>query len=398
MTGSPFSTLLIVIPLLGVFSVLFLVSRDLVQKQLALFIASYFVYVVLSEFLFGTQFSRKSSIGNFGVDTVSQFLLLFWISFYFASGIKIGRGADDSVPLRRPGGMGTTVNTVIFALPLIVFFLYFLSRNGVRVTGTFLDYRGERSTLTDYMFVYYAVLVSFYRNSRMLLAVGMFAAVSHLLSGERLRTFVYITLMFINYFGMDQRRHISSAFLILGFFAATVIGLLRSGNIGVEREYNISHFGSVTVSSLYLLDFGDTLDTIQKIQFLLGTFAANIVPSSLIPEAFNIRKAILTFADIPGGGWLPVFFNIQSGVVGTAVWGLIIGLIYRRILARTRLVSMMQPAYYAATLVFIATAPRWFMYTPYQLLKMPLYAFTLSAIMIFLVSYWPKKNRRSKRV
>lgn len=386
-----------VMPLLAMFSILFLVSRDLVQKQLALFIASYFLVVVLSEFLFGMQFSRKSSIGNFGVDAVSPALIIFWISFYFASVIKFGRGADDAVPLRRPGGLGTTVNTVIFALPLIVFFLYFLSSNGVRVTGTFLDYRGERSTLTDYMFVYYVVLVSLYRNSRVLLAVGIFAAASHMLSGERLRTFVYLIAILINYLGLDKRRHISSAVLIFGFFAATVIGLTRSGNLGVEREYNISHFGSVTVSSFYLLDFGNTLNTIQKTQFLLGTFAANIVPSSLISEEFNIRKAILTFADIPGGGWLPIFLYIQSGVVGVAVGGLIIGRIYSSLLAGTRRVSVMQPAYYAATLVFIATTPRWFMYTPYQLLKMPLYAFTLSAIMIFLVNYWPKKNRIPKR-
>ncbi|WP_417270764.1 hypothetical protein [Celeribacter sp.] len=398
MVGSSLSSLLFVVPMLGIFSILFVVSRDLVQKQLALFIASYFIFAVLSEYLFGMPFSRKSVIGNFTVDLVSPTLMLFWISFYFASNIKIGRGAKDSLPLRRPDGQGTTINTVILALPLILFFAYFTIRNGVRVTGSFLEYRGQRSTLTDYMFVYYVVLVSQFRNSGLLLAVGLFAGASHMLSGERLRSFVYLIVILINYFRLDKRRHMSSAILILGFFFATLIGLLRSGNLGMQREYNVTHFGSVTVSSLYLLDFGSTLETFQKIQFVLGTFVANIIPSSFVPEAFNIRKAILTFADIPGGGWLPVFLKIQSGIIGVAVGGYIIGRIYRLILARTQRVSVMQPAYYAATLAFIATAPRWFMYTPFQLLKMPLYAFTLSAAMIFLAHHWPRKHGRSARV
>lgn len=379
--------------MLGVFFVLFLVSHDLVQKQLALFIASYFIYVVLSDYFFGMEFSRKSHVGNIGIDLVSPTLFLFWVSFYFASSIKIGRGVGDTIPLRQPGGNSTTVNTVILALPLILFFIYFAARTGVRVTGTFLDYRGERSTVTDYMFVYYAALVSQYRNSRLLLVVGLFAGTSHLLAGERLRTFVYLILLLVNYFELDKRRHMSSAFLLGGFFLATYIGLLRSGNLDVVRDYNITHFGSVTVSSLYLLDFGTTLSTFQKMQFLLGTFAANIVPSSLIPESYNIRQAILTFANIPGGGWLPVFFKIQSGMIGVAVGGVIVGRMYRWVLAKTRRVSLMQPAYYAATLTFIATTPRWFMYTPYQILKMPLYAFMLSAIMIFLTQQLPKSGR-----
>lgn len=184
---------------------------------------------MLSEYFFGMQFSRKAYIGNIGVDQVSPTMMLFWVSFYFASNIKIGRNVGDTVELRRPGGNSTSLNTVVLALPLILFFLYFSIRNGVRVTGTFLDYRGERSTVTDYMFVYYVALVSHYRNSRLLLAVGLFAGASHLLSGERLRTFVYVIVILINYYGLDKRRHLSSAFLVVGFFLATFVGQLRSG-------------------------------------------------------------------------------------------------------------------------------------------------------------------------
>ena len=53
----------------------------------------------------------------------------------------------------------------------------------------------------------------------------------------------------------------------------------------------------------------------------------------------------------------------------------------------------MQPAFYAATLAFIATSPRWFMYTPYQILKMPLYAFILSGAIAVVAKYWAKNTR-----
>lgn len=389
-------TFQLIIPLLGVFSVLFVLSRDLVQKQLALFIVSYFVFVVLSEYLYGMQFSQKSNLGNIGIDLVSPSLILFWISFYFTCIIKIGSGVADTVPLRPPGGKATTATTIVLAMPLILFFLYFSIKNGVRVTGTFSDFRGDRSTVTDYMFVYYAALVSHYRNSRLLLLVGLFAGASHLLSGERLRTFVYVVLLLINYYGLDKRRHMSSAFFLVGFFLATIIGHLRSGNLGVAQQYNVTHWGSVTVSSLYLLEFGTTLSTLERIQFLIGTFVANIVPSSLIPESYNIRRAILTFADIPGGGWLSVFLKVQAGMIGVLVGGVVVGRTYRWALTKTRRVSAMQPAFYAATLAFIATAPRWFMYTPFQILKMPLYAFILSAIMIFLTQQWPKSGKLNR--
>lgn len=386
------STVLFLVPLLVLFSGLFLASRDLVQKQLALFIASYLAFVVFSEFFFGMQFSRKSNIGNIDIDAVSPTLALFWASFYFASQVKLGRVAIEAPPLRHPGGRATSLNTILLALPLIVFFTYFIARNGIRVTGTFLDFRGERSTVTDYVFVYYVALVSYYRNSHLLLAVGVLATMSHLLSAERLRAFVYIIAILINYYRMDKYRHASSVVLLSGFFVATIIGLMRSGNLGIDREYNVTHFGSVTVSSLYLLDFGSTIGFGEKARFLFGTFFANLVPSSLVPESYNIRKAILTFAAIPGGGWLPVFIKVQAGFVGIVIGGVMVGKLYGWITAKTRSHSFMQPAFYAATLVFIATAPRWFMYTPYQLFKMPLYAFVLSGILVLLAKQSPRRR------
>lgn len=387
------STVLFLVPMLVLFSGLFLASRDLVQKQLALFIASYLAFVVFSEFFFGMQFSRKSNIGNIDIDAVSPTLALFWASFYFASQVKLGRVAIEAPPLRHPGGRATSLTTILLALPLIVFFTYFIARNGIRVTGAFVDFRGERSTLTDYMFVYYASLLSYYRNSRLLLAIGIAAAASHMLSAERLRAFVYIIVILINYFGIDTRRNTSSAVFLCGFFVATIIGSMRTGNMGIERDYNVTHFGSVTVSSLYLLDFGSTIDVWQKIQFLLGTFVSNLIPSSMVPEAYNVRKAILTFATIPGGGWFPVFLKVQSGFVGILAGGLIVGKLYGWALRKTRGRSVMQPAYYAAILVFIATAPRWFMYTPYQILKMPLYAFVLTTLLIVLSKLTAKRRQ-----
>jgi hypothetical protein len=118
--------------------------------------------------------------------------------------------------------------------------------------------------------------------------------------------------------------------------------------------------------------------------FSFGTFIANLVPSSIVPESYNIRRAILTFAIIPGGGWFPIFIYVKGGFFAVVTLGVVLGRAYLRLRLRVQRPSMMQPAFYAAALVFIATTPRWYMYTPFQLLKMPLYAFILTAILIML--------------
>jgi len=384
MNGSPPLEVAGFVVLTGIFVSLFFYSRDLVQKQLALFTASYFVFVFFSKALFGQDFSSKTSIGNFGIDVVSTGLIVFWICFYFASNVKFRRAERSGLPLRFPGGRTTTISTLILALPIFAFFAYYFGRNGIRLTGEFLEFRGERSTLTDFVLVYYVALLAYYRNSRLMLAVGLIAATSHFLSAERLRSFVYIIVILLNYYRLDTRRHISSLFFLVGFVVATAVGQLRTGSMTGNPDYNITHFGAVTVSSLYLLDFGSTIGPGQKLMFSIGTVIANLVPSSWVPEAYNIRRAILTFATIPGGGWLPVFFSVQAGLFGVIAAGLAMGKGYQKILACTRRQTEMQPAFYAATIVFISTTPRWFMYTPYQILKMPLYAFAITATLILL--------------
>lgn len=372
------------IALTGLFCFVFFYSRDMLQKQLALFTASYFIFVYFSNALFGRDFSSKTFIGNFGIDVISVAMFAFWFSFYFASNANKVRANRGPVALRLPGGRGTAVDTWILTIPIIAFFAYYLAQNGVRLTGSFVDYRGQRSTLTDYIFVYYIALLAYYRNSRLMLALGLIAAASHLLSAERLRSFVYILAILLNFYRLDTRRHISSLFLLFGFVVATLVGQLRTGSLVGNQDYNITHFGSVTVSSMYLLDFSSTLNAGQKMMFSFGTFIANLVPSSIVSESYNIRRAILTYATIPGGGWLPIFIYVQGGFFAVITLGVALGRTYHRVRLRVQRPSMMQPAFYAAVLTFIATAPRWYMYTPFQLLKMPLYAFTLTAILIML--------------
>lgn len=398
MTTASLSEYLVVLPFLGTSLFLFLYSRDLVQKQIALFAISYIIFVVLSEYFFGLPFSRKAQIGNIGIDVITPTLFLFWFTFYFTSKISLGKIKINYPPLCHPFGKSTTITTIALALPLFMYFLYVTANNGVNISETFQNQRDERSTLQSYLFVYFAVLVSHYRKSRFLFVVGMLAAVSHVTSGERQRAFVYIMLILINYFQMDTRKIISSVVLLFGFVVATLLSQLRSVGGPKTNQYNINHFGEVSVSSLYLYDFGLTLNWNQKTDFLLGTLAANIIPSSWLPEAYNIRAAILNYANIPGGGWFPTFLQVQAGLIGVMVSGWLVARFYNWLLAGTRGHTTMQPAFYAATLVFISTTPIWFMYTPYQVFKMPLYAFLLSAVIVLIARQTSRPSIAFRRI
>ena len=170
-----------------------------------------------------------------------------------------------------------------------------------------------------------------------------------------------------------------------------MVGLLRSTNI--NADYNVTHFGSVTISSYYLLDFSESLSTYDKINYAAGTLVSSVLPSSVVGEEFNIRKAIYEYADIPGGGWTPVYIFIVSGFGGVFITSLIFARIYFRVLKVLSFEYV--PFLFAPLVIFISTCPRWFMYTPFQLLKMPLYGFVFTFFLFKVLRFFDDRSKEA---
>jgi hypothetical protein len=361
-----------------------------VVKQLSLFILSYFVFVTLSTIIFGVDYSRNSGVYEGGLEKISLLILLFYFPFLYVLRAKLHWSSCNKMRHNKINITNESL-TMIVMLPFIIFLIHYGYNTGFRLTGDFLDHVGERSTVTDYFFVYFVCMVSLFPKSRIVVLMGCISVFLHIIAAERMRAFVYIVVLGIHLFDIENRKYIASMMLSLGFVLATIIGSLRSLG-GPTSEYNVTHFGSVTVSSLHLLNYSSLFEWTERVKFLLGMIAANIIPSSLIADEFNIRKDILNFADIPGGGWLPVyFFTVGGSYIFVLLAGFLVALVYRNI--SKLFMSNPSPATYALLLTFVSTTPRWFMYSPFQVVKMPLYAF--AGVVVISLLLGSKRYARS---
>lgn len=370
----------------------FLKNQDFLIKQISLFVMSFLIFVVASELFFGLEFSSKQNI--YPIDEVYYSVLIFYLTFMLVNrNVKSLNIGKHSYPIKGQNEM----LAMILIFPFLIFLFTYSLNNGIRITGDFMNYRGDRSILTDYMFVYFCVILVLCRHSKTILFVGIFAAFVHLLSAERARSFVYIAAILLTYFNIEQRNKSSVIVLSAGFFLATIVGLLRTGDgLETNSEYNITHFGSATVSSLYLLDYSSYLSFFEKLKFSFGLILGNIFPSSLLPIDYDIRGSLFLNRQIPGGGWLPVYFyTIAGGYTAVFVMSLLVSFFYR-FLKKGITYGRINNSIFVMFLIFVSTAPRWFMYTPYQIFKMSIYGLFLYAFLsIILIVSMKKKSHES---
>jgi len=361
------------------FLYIFFNENDLVKKQIALYLALFVLFVVFSEIIFEKQFSRKQEGFLDSISYVKWSIYYFSIFFYLFT-IRIKKGLSFIVkPFGPPDGFD-----FLMSLPVIIFLLYYTYTKGYRLDGSFMDNAGIRSVWVDYIYVYVVSWIVSSRGSFLSLTVTMLIIASHMLAGERMRAFVYVMTILYVFYGLDEKRKLSSIFLLVGFFLATLIGTLRHGV--VSDEYNVTHFGSVTISSLFLVDESFNFTFIQRINFFIGMVMANIVPSTFLNTEMSIRHYLVELHDIPGGGWLPVWLFAIAGNYGVIALAVFLAIIYR-LLKRQRsdlALSNYDISKYAMLVIFVSTLPRWFMYTPYQVIKMPLYGFIACYLMLYL--------------
>jgi hypothetical protein len=371
--------------------ILFFKETDILKKQLALFLFNFIVLVVFSEYIFGIPYSSKSDNFSASVDNVKLVLYLFSFVFFICTRHVTGKQLN----LQR--AITTVTGTdFIVVLPILFFLIYYASTKGIRITGDFVNHTDDRSQLTDYVYVYAMICLVSLRGSIVILIAILLLAMAHLLAAERMRAFVYIISLLFIYYGIGHKKHQASALLLTGFVFATVVGLLRMGTQQMDSNFNVTHFGSVTISSLYLLDIATYFDFVDKVRFALGALLANIIPSSLVPLDYNIRNYLVSQHDIPGGGWLPIWVFSISGYLGVIVSAIILGIFYR-FLANAKLTADLRPhilAKYTMMVIFIATLPRWFMYTPFQVVKMPLYGYLGTFILVLCINGLTKRQYR----
>jgi hypothetical protein len=365
-------------------------ERDLLKKQIAMYLFSFVLFVVFSQIIFGKAYSARHDIFTTGFESVKYIIYLFGVVlFLFTRNVK-------PVPkFRIKPLLKVSWFDLILASPILVFLIFYASTKGIRLSGEFLDHVGVRSIWVDYVYVYSVACIVALRGSSIVILLAILVASAHLLAAERMRAFVYIMSILIIFYNINDKKHQSSLLLLSGFFLATLLGSLRHGDVQLDQSYNVTHFGSVTISSLFLLDESILFTYGEQFKFFIGSIIANIIPSSLLAEDFNIRLFLSNSQNIPGGGWLPVWAYVMvGGYVGVSALAIGLAYFYRWIIKSKRgyLSTKHELAKYTMLVIFLATIPRWFMYTPYQVLKMPLYGYIGTFLLLSVIGAFSKRK------
>jgi hypothetical protein len=368
----------------------FIKESDLIKKQLSLYLFSFVIFVVFSQVIFGKQYSGKHDIFTTGLDQLKHIIYFFSLTFFLFS-----RNLPNTPHLKVHTLKKIRGFELILSIPILIFLINYSATKGIRLQGEFVEHAGDRSVWVDYMYVYTVACLISLRGSLVILLVAVLLALAHLLAAERMRAFVYIVSFLIVYYRLYEKKHQSSFVFLIGFTLATFIGILRHGSVSTNDSYNVTHFGSVTISSLFLLDEANSFDFIQQTKFFSGSIVANIIPSSFLSEEFNIRQFLVNQQDIPGGGWLPIWIYAIGGYIGVFILAYALAWFYRWMLYTRNPMKLTKHdlAKYAMMVIFIATIPRWFMYTPFQVIKMPLYGYICTFLLLSFIQEFSKGKK-----
>lgn len=351
-------------------------SENLIYIFLNAFVILYLINVIVVFKFLDIPFSpSQSKFGSFELITSSllAFVMISWFSFG-----KIKMKIDKLYIKNRSTALDYLKGSII-----IIYSIYLFYSKGFRLGGEFLDYAGQRDIYEDYIALVFLIFFISSRASKFLVLSFLTISASYFFAGERMRMFIYIGSVCIYFY--SNRLVIIKIGLIFAYLFAEIISLLRStSDFGLNESGSfVSHFGSVTVSSLYLDNFTSILSTAEKVQYFFGIILGNFLPSSLLPLGFNIRGDLSAAFTIPGGGWFPSYLLLTSNWFVYICFSVILCLFIRRLLNINSLKSQYM------LFILLITTPRWFMYSPYLIFRFVLYA-SLTLYIIKIIKYEPK--------
>ena len=352
-------------------------SKNLIYILLNVFVILYVINVIVVFKVLDISFSPSQSKFN-SIQLITSSLLVFVIISWFSFG-KIKMKFDKLHVKYRSTALDYFKGSIV-----IMYSIYLIYSKGFRLRGEFLDYAGQRYIYEDYIALIFLVFFISSRASKFLVFSFFVISFSYFIAGERMRMFIYLGTV-ITYLYSNRLVFVKVG-LIFAYCFAEIISLFRSQvDFGLRESGSfVSHFGSVTISSLYLKDFTSILTSIEKIKYFFGIILGNFLPSSLLPAGFNIRGDLSAAYTIPGGGWFPSFILLSSNWLVYVCVSVLVCQIIRYILYKNSLKSQ----YFL--FILLITTPRWFMYSPYLIFRFSLY--------VLLILYFIKIFKNEQKI
>ncbi len=365
--------------LLVFFAVMFLKSKNAIVTLMLAFVMLFYIEVCLVEFFFKASYSPLAQ--NFDTLNVVQNTVTMFVCIVSFVNYKVKTDLQYLGKLWHFKLMDLAPFLLICSFAIYVIY----TKSSGTLDGKYADAIVNRAPIFDYVFILVVLAVFLSKGRFLVLLATSLLAVGFLLAGERLRGFAYALVLYGFVFN-DFSSVRFKVLLVLGVGLGVFISIIRS-NFGSMDGVHASTFGGVTISSMYLLEYVDEMNLNARLGYLLGILFGNFVPASYLPEGLDIRSALFGYANIPGGGWFPVWFHALGGYSGafliSVVTAYLVKFVSLGVEGLMRRGSSVNRLFF---IMFLAQLPKWFLYTPYQFLKISLYAVLLLVLCQFASS------------
>lgn len=363
--------------------IMFLKTENILSTLITFMVILFFLEVVFVELLFSKDFSSKSMLFN-SLNEVKYSLLMFvGIFYYFNRGLK-----DDIVFITN------FFSVKLIDIPYFFLFMFFLVYkyyfNFVINAGDYHTIIASRNSLDEYAIPVFIIILIMNKGRFLLVTPFFFIALLYAYSGERLKMFMYIFLLFLLFKGNLKILNFKF-YIFLGVFFAILLSVIRrGGGESGDLDVHLSHFGELSISSMYLIEYSNGLSVSERGMYLLGLFIGNIVPSSMLTIDMDIKRSLIYFANVPGGGWLPVWFYALGGYPLLIVFSVMFSKLSQIVQKKAHNEKNKKNYFSIVYVVFIIMVNNWFMYTPYQIFKFPIYTLIILSAIYLLLPF--KKN------
>lgn len=349
---------------------MFFRSRNTLTTLIVFLVLMHFVEVVFVKLLFSKEFSVKANMFN-NVNEVGFILFIFCSIFYFFNG-----SLKDKMPL---------INTILSFKPIDIFsfilmsgFCLFIIYDSVFIN--FLDYHKisqNSSPVDEYFIIIFSIILVCSKCRLLVIFPFLLIGLIYVYTGQRMKSLIILYTVYLML--KDSYKYVIS-FKVLIFAAlliAMISDIMRSQGISVNtQDVHMSHFGELSVTSLYLIEFTENFTLLERIKAISGIFLGNLIPSSFLPDGFDIKRMLVSEIDVPGGGWLPVWFYSLAGYPGVVLIAVIVSsmgafLHCSLIHVPSKLINdhLMRVFF----IIFNSTSVIWFMYSPYVFVKFIIY-------------------------
>lgn len=269
-------------------------------------------------------------------------------------------------------------NSFIYYLSIlmIVVFIFLGNRGQISLfSGSYGTGTSSSSILNEYIIIFFLTAYIFNKGSKkkdyIILGLFFIYSIINFLYGNRIGVIQIGLLMFYLY--IDEYINIKKLIIIIlsSVFLLAIIGGLRNGTLFVKSptiSNNQTEIYNASIGFFRIVNDGIINFAERIISFILYIIRI-VIPTSNLSEIANLSYLVTdaTGASL-GGGFIAAYVYVWFSYIGVILSGMLLGY------AIIKLEKVKNEYLCIIVMIVCSTYPRWLVYDPITLIKLPLYA------------------------